>query len=274
MGLDVYLNRYYDKTKADSIEAEYERRSDEVWKNIPGRGDKEYEELTEEEKDKACAETRKIKEELGLGEWGELPSTLKEKVRLDSKKYPEHMFKIGHLRSSYNQGGINHVVAQLTKGKDLYWIFEPPDQKYTFQPDWPNALKRAIMLVEEYGSMIRDHGGLSVSTISHNMFSKKFEEINDIKAMEIYISEKERESSFSDGYSNINGHFYHKKPLRVVGAIPGVDALNHPCVYLIIKSKSDEHSNWYLQALEIVVEMCEWVLSQEDKERYYLDWSS
>ena len=37
-----------------------------------------------------------------------------EEVRLDSKVHADHMFKIGYLRSSYNDGGIDRILRWLT----------------------------------------------------------------------------------------------------------------------------------------------------------------
>jgi len=41
------------------------------------------------------------------------------------------------------------------------------------------------------------------------------------------------------------------------------------CVYVVTESDN----SWYLQALEIVRETIEYVLSRENKEQYYLHWS-
>lgn len=34
-----------------------------------------------------------------------------EKIEIDSKVYPDHLFKVGYLRSSYNGGGIERVLG-------------------------------------------------------------------------------------------------------------------------------------------------------------------
>jgi hypothetical protein len=53
-----------------------------------------------------------------------------ENIQQNSKKYPTHYFKVGYFRSSYNEWGLNRVLTK-TIGKDLYYIFEPPDKKMT-----------------------------------------------------------------------------------------------------------------------------------------------
>jgi hypothetical protein len=53
--------------------------------------------------------------------------------------------------------------------------------------------------------------------------------------------------------------------------IPGIQTVlgTRPCIYVVTESDN----TWYLQALEVVRETIEFVLSQEDKELYYLHWS-
>ena len=41
------------------------------------------------------------------------------------------------------------------------------------------------------------------------------------------------------------------------------------CVYVVTESDN----TWYIQALEIVRDTIKYVLSKEDKEKYYLHWS-
>jgi hypothetical protein len=62
------------------------------------------------------------------------------------------------------------------------------------------------------------------------------------------------------------------KPLQVVGAIPGRH-FGKPCVYLVIQ-ESDADGLWLEQALEVVVETCEWVMAQPDCAACRLHWSA
>jgi hypothetical protein len=61
------------------------------------------------------------------------------------------------------------------------------------------------------------------------------------------------------------------EPLKVLAMIPGIQTVlgTRPCIYVVTESDN----TWYLQALEVVRETIEFVLSQEDKELYYLHWS-
>jgi len=109
MGLDVYLYRCADRAKAKALEEQYETESSAIWEAITG--DRKYEECSDAEKDEARAQTKALAERLGLGEWGDNPAC--EKVELPSTKYPDHYFKVGYWRSSYNGAGINSILTFL-----------------------------------------------------------------------------------------------------------------------------------------------------------------
>jgi hypothetical protein len=68
-----------------------------------------------------------------------------------------------------------------------------------------------------------------------------------------------------------------KKPLPVHGIIMGFEkgffgTEPVPCTYLVWED--EEKFEWYTQALEIVIETCDWVLAQKDKSKYWISWSS
>lgn len=148
MGLDVYLQKCDDFDEMIRLEEEYEKRSEATWNSIC----KPIGQMSDDEKNKCREKNKKIAEELGLGEWGQY---LKEKdIKKDSKKYPEHMFKIGYFRSSYNSGGINHVLNDYGM-EDLYWIFQVGDDYHIF-PDWDEALNRVNGLIKKIKEVMKD----------------------------------------------------------------------------------------------------------------------
>ena len=264
MGLDVYLYKCADKETADRLEAEYERGSDEVWASYGA-----YDSMTDDQKEEARTRNNAIKQELGLGEWGESPA--KEKIEHDDGRFPDHYFKIGYFRSSYNDGGINNVLKRRLGLPDLYAIFEPGDQ-YEFAPNWAQSLERA----RDTLARLRERrtgpmAGIDCFVAIPNMFTARHELPNSAEAaLAIYKGEKERASSFQS-YSNISGIF-HMDGLECYGFIPGMtDSFDLPCTYIIYKSDGFE---WYEQALEIVIATIEYVMAQPDIENYYLVWSS
>src|SRR3990167_2782902 len=100
MGLNVYLYKCADRAEADRVEAEYNQRSEAIWAEY---GD--YNQMTVGQKHEAVQRAEAVKQELGLGDWGQ--SQLRETIWIDSAKYPDHLFKIGRFVSSYNDSGIN-----------------------------------------------------------------------------------------------------------------------------------------------------------------------
>jgi len=254
MGLDVYLYKFEDLATSKRIQEEYEKGSEKIWADI--QQDKKYEELTEEQKNEARRRTDELEKEL------KVKDNEGEKIEINSSKYPDHYFKVGYLRSSYNDGGLNRVVGDAI-GIDLYTILNP-NEEYEFKPDWD----KAKVLTEEAIAKFADYAKQGSYRVSqcyafHNKVSSSEE------ALKIFLQEKERNNKsnpewVSDDYSNSNGKFF-MKGFKINAVINGTDR-----VYLVYEADL----TWYQQALEIVLETIEYVLSQPDKEKYVIHWSS
>lgn len=262
MGLDVYLYRYENKSETDRIENEYTSKSDKIWADA---GD--YDSLTQEQKDDCYKKCLSIAQELGLDVHG-YDNNNKKRIEINSKLDPDHIFKIGYFRSSYNSNGLNRVLSNMGI-YDLNDIFEPDDE-CSFQPDWAIALETCDKAIKD----LESKGNYRCFEISDNMFSPS--ECNSEKqAMDIFLSEKTKESDDSrifHNYSNINGSFYLDGPLKVLAIIPGNKIFmnsKNKCSYIIV----DDDNDWYITALKIVKETIEWVLKQDDINKYYLYWS-
>lgn len=265
MGLDIYLYRYENKELTDTLETKYQEFSKSNW------GDKSYESLSQEEKDQLSAADKRYAAELGLDSWG-YDKINKEQIEFPSKKYPDHYFKIGYFRSSYNDGGINRILLNLGLSS-LARIFNTNDDGYVISPDWTLALIK----VKEVIDQLKQKPNLRCFDVSWNTFRNP----NDCKitdeseALLTYMEErnKNNDKDFSS-YSNINGIFNHSEPIKVYGILSGVkkalftDQLL-PCAYVVC----DGPNEWYIQALEIVQETIEYVLEQPDKDKYFLHWS-
>ncbi len=181
------------------------------------------------------------------------------------------MFKIGYFRSSYNDGGINRKL-EMVGAPSLYEIFPHSDSDYSFQPNWEESRAKAKEALDILKS--KDNG-YEVTEFSANIFTEPT--VTSAKqALEIFNKELERngnrQSAFGGSYSNRDGNFFLNKPLEVVAVIPGTTDMlgKRPTTYVIYKS---EGANWYLKALEIVIETCEYVLAQKDSDKYWLHWS-
>lgn len=269
MGLDVYLYRIDDYAKYKRLTDEYETKSGEQWEAI---GD--YEKLTEEQKEAAREADLALAKSLGLEEWGKYPGEVK--IERDSRLYPEHLFKVGYLRSSYNEGGINRLLRDRLN-TSLDDIFEAGD-KYEFQPDWQASRARAIKTLEAWRALDARMGGKSyrVFEAKMNMFTRPDEVIrSSADALRAFQEQLEaHKDSEWKSFGNKVGDFYLGEPLKVAALIPGASDLlgrGYATTYVVVE---DESGGWYAQALEIVIENCEWVLEQPDKELYWLHWSS
>lgn len=279
MGLDVYVYRCPDRAAARASEAEFEKISETVsaklrqrlfgstdWKamdNYPQEKRDEFWRLQKEE-------TAPVRERLGIPEQGYGHST-DEKIERDSAKHPEHYFKIGYFRSSYNDGGFNAYARRLGI-PSLNGIFDNEGGEYEFVPDWAKARDAAVNAL----TVLRKKDfGFDVFEVAPNVFSGPPLITNENEALATFkkqFDQWQEEQNGFESYSNGEGH-YMRKGCTIHAALPGTkDFLGRAltCTYLVVKR---DEENWYAQALEIVIETCNYVLEQPDRDHYYLHWS-
>jgi hypothetical protein len=309
MGLDVFLRKFVDCDAHVAYEKRQEEQHGKHWGESFAATGKKYEELTKDEEDAAYELYKSMNETWDRANPPTEREVEPESIEINSKVYPDHMFKIGYLRSSYNDGGINHVLSN-TIGKDLYYVFfggrEEEPREYHTKPDWPACLVRAREVRDDFARDCAKGGGYAVMRVRYNGLRGFDDLVKDEKsALEMFRVEldkhrerlakleaegKKPDSTWDSGhYSNIHGHFMLSKPMRVAGIILGTEEniiavvrgernTIAPATYVVYET--DDAANgkrphdWYQCALEIVVEMLEWVLAQPDIDRYRLSWSS
>lgn len=258
MGLDVYLYRYVNRKETEEREKKYQEFQNKIWAEA---GD--YDSLSSEKKDELRDKCKEYAKSLGLDEWGD-DNLTKFKVEENSTLYPEHMFKIGYFRSSYNGGGINRVLANM--GLPTLGDIMGAEDEYVFQPNWKKALDNVESVIEQ----LKTNGAYRVEAISGNWFKDNGIK-SEAQALEVFMKEMEGHKGADYGYSNANGHFYMNDPIKVLALIPGKQTIlgERDCTYVVTESDN----TWYIQALEIVKETIQYVLNSETEEQYYLHWS-
>lgn len=270
MGLDVYLYKYENREETERLEKQYSDFSESNWSKAG-----EYEKLTETQKDELRKEDEDYAKSLGLKRDGDDPR--KECIELPSSKYPDHYFKVGYWRSSYNGGGINRIMANLGLPGLSEIVGRDEDDEYVFSPDWQMSLIRVKQAIEA----LKAKGNYRCFNFSWNGFSdpRECKVTDEQTALAKFLEEQARDNKTMDGYSNSAGEF-HFNGLKVYGIIHGVSedivskiqgrSVSLPSAYIITEGENE----WYIQALEIVQETIEYVLSQPDVDKYYLHWSS
>ena len=143
MGLDIYLYRYDNFEKTRQLEENYNSFSEKLW-NDAG----EYESLTEEQKDEISNKVQEYALSLGLDKWGS-PINGMEQLEESHPDYPDHYFKLGYFRSSYNSGGIERILRNLGL-PTMDDIFKHKGEDYHFQPNWEESLVRCEEVIEEF----------------------------------------------------------------------------------------------------------------------------
>ncbi len=266
MGLDVYLSYYKDFKQSKENEEVFEKFSNNMWESV-----KEVEGVVLSEKTKTSVweVLKKEAAKYGLDDYG-CDITYCERIELDSQLYPEHYFKIGYFRSSYNDSGINTILKDVG-APNLYDIFDHDDDEYEFSPDWNNSLYQ----VNEAIKIVKANKGYRVETISANMFSPDDVFTSSTSALAKFkktLEDNKGAKKFTD-FSNRDGNYYiGKKGLQVHALLPGKNIMGNPCTYAIYKAIDGD--KYYLEALEIVKETIEYILKQDDPSKYYLRWSA
>ena len=272
MGLDVYLYHYdnFESTKRRETEAkEFLAKAWDV--GVP------YDAMTETQKEAARAACKEFYEAKGLDEWGS-DEKGKRSIEIDYPSSPDHLFKIGYFRSSYNDSGIDRLM-RMAIGETLGSLFDVSDD-YVVQPNWAASLARTKSALERWKAVVAEHGAWSVSRInSPLLFDDRKEGITSAdQAMAKFLEVRSRSignASAMLSFSSSDGDFYlAEKPPVFRGFLYGQASLlgrSAPCIYAVSEFTGIE---WYWTALEIVAETCRYVLNAPDPERYYLHWSA
>lgn len=271
MGLDVYLYKEPLETRQAEAElvSQYSTESEAIWDKAIG--DRDYSNLSTEEKDKCSKDCEDLAASLGLDKEG--CSTLKTDARQDSKLYPDHMFKIGYFRSSYNGAGTNSVLRKVGVGQ-MQDLFEVGDD-YHVVPDWKVCLENiegAIVKFQEF--MKTDVSKYEVEIC--NCFSFIDDSDSTEKTMDIFMEllKSHPEGEFGRNLSSKEGFFFlNGKKIMGFRPVKSIGGLN---IHLICESEMEDGGttyDWYLKALEIMKETCEWVLAQDKPEDYTMHWS-
>lgn len=259
MGLDIYLTRYNNLKSTLEKEKRYTELSEKSWKEAG-----EYNSLTEEQKTLLREKDLKLSNSMGLDSYGEDVSA-KETIEKDSSLYPDHYFKVGYFRSSYNEGGINRILKNLGL-KTLNEIFENSNDEYIFKPNWEKALINVNDVLNEF----RKKEPYRVHKVSQIFSEPKVTSEKD--ALDLFINEIEKHKNCDYNYGNSLGDFSYHEPIKVLAMIYGKEEFlgrRANCIYVITNSTNE----WYIQALEIVKETIEYVISNENTDQLYLRWS-
>jgi hypothetical protein len=262
MGLDIYLKKCPDLAAANAAEQARDEEIEALWEEVGG-----YNKATEAQRAEIGVKADEIAKKHGCtGYFGDHASI----TAIDAKAStidPEHMFKIGYFRSSYNGGGINHVLENIGL-PTLHEIFQPNDQ-YEFKPDWDAALARCNGAIAGYEAHLASPMGKYSA-----MFVDAINQVsNERDALEIFAKEVAREHAPDfRSYSNGQGTFY-RDGIKAVGFMPGRSIINTPGMYVVYEKEVHGKPDWYLTALKIVRETIEHVIAQPDSQHFYLTWS-
>ncbi len=268
MGLDIYLYRYEDREASDKLDALLDKLTDKALKQAGGDRD-EYVRLSDE-----------IYKKHGVTDGCGCDTPLKKCIEEPSKLHPEHLFKVGYFRSSYNHGGINYLMREHIK-TDLGAIMGFADE-YCFQPDWALSKQRALDAMAELRALDAKTKFRAIEIDVFNPFSAPPTVTNGAEAVAAAQPVIEdamkpgKEHPFGNDFANSTGLFLltsQPKCLAFVAACDDFMGRNTPKIFAIVEAKPGDVFGWSIQALEIVVETCDYVLASGETNKYFLHWS-
>lgn len=212
------------------------------------------------------------------------PEPPAEHIEIDHPKYPDHLFKIGYWRSSYNEGGINSI-ARKYGFPDLYQITfgdkdEDDGSEYHVWPNWMEVWKRAEAALVKYDEVIGKLGGVSTRTVRMKSWGPGSKPTNEQEALTTFLKHREQMWERTDSgneaysYSSAEGEFWMAHPQEIVAAIPGTEewlGTAEPCMYLML---NEEIPETYRQSLEIVRDTALHCIDQGPEALFYLGWSA
>lgn len=281
MGLDIYLYKCHVESveKLRQIDNDIEKIENDLWED--GR---EYESYSESEKESIRSKSKELVaayvEEHAVpvfqagSETYSYDTRGEEKIEIDSSLHPEHMFKIGYFRSSYNAGGLESRARNLNL-PSLHDVFDAGDE-YSFKPDWEASLARAKAARDKWSAEAKRMKGFDVFVEKGNPFSPS-PITSQRDALDAVLKAAEKwgsESGGFDSYSNGQGSFF-KTGIQVHAMFVGTTEVlgrTVPAVYVATKSEKGG-IDWYVDAWDVVVETCEYVLSQDEPEKFFFHWS-
>lgn len=262
MGLDVYLKQCNDLESARKREQEAETLSEKLWEEVGG-----YNSASEAEKDSIRDKTQEIYKSLNLDSYGQAQEI--DCIEQNSTLYPEHLFKVGYLRSSYNSGGINSVLKRFNC-PDLYDIFEP-NEEYNFTPDWNGAQARAQEAIDTLNAFMKSDMANYDAIRVTDFPGGGVKEPQDALAVFKEQMDRKKGGTGFNSYSCREGEFW-LDGITVVGVVPNTGWGGGS--YIIVRNDKEESDlQWYKEALEVTKEMIDFVLAQPNPNTYYLAWS-
>lgn len=203
-----------------------------------------------------------------------------DEITLKEVKFPDHNWTPSHFRSSYNGTGFNSFCRTRYNLDGLYYIFnynyteedETENRKKrsmladkSFKPDWVESKKRADKLLK----LITEDPikNIDVSTFTPRPGNK------DALPVDIFrraYMDSMTGKYFGNEYSfkTSEGLFTLENPMSVLAVLYGQDK------FYIFSEPKYSPTEYYEEAITILKEGIDYVLSQPDIENYGYYWSA
>lgn len=275
MGLDVYL---YDRSQMDQ-----EERRTKAYRDS-GLVD-ENDDYTPAAVAMSDAERRAKLDELDAA----YPYSFATDV--PSEKHPTHHCNRRYLRSSYNGGGFNRAVPEMTGDPHatFYDVFEEvigsgDEYEYRLEPKHIPALERAAAKAKRIAEQIRDGDSLRAVEVTSMMdvglgrsqLWSKPPTADEVLAWYREATESATRDPNWNAYTTAKGTIFHPG-LTVLGVAVGRDVLGSPAAILVYRDGPNEGDavDHYAATAEIAAEFAEEAIMLIQRDGYAeIHWSA
>jgi len=272
--LEISLIKFNDFAKTLLVEKKWDDSHSDIFEEIA----KGREKLEDEDYAQLRRNVSVLSGAMGLSDKGEDYKN-KEFIELESTVHPSHPFRVGTLFDTMDEFALSVVLGNMGI-PTLHDIFSD-QQEYVddgggieyVRPDWPVCLDTVFDAVRMLKERMNSGEDLMVSTVSLPASMVGVCPTGPSSAIEHYKKELQyaRAKGIDKNYHNSAGWYFTHKALSIRAAIPGtktIDGASVPVTYLVYNVNME----WYLNALLIVRETIEYVLSQPEGEhdKYWL----
>jgi hypothetical protein len=210
------------------------------------------------------------------------------RLGMPSKKYPDLLFEIGYFRSSYNSFGINRLlnINFDTEIGKLFGFDEESEIEFKDGPkeddyiplceiNWQCSLDNLKELYEKMSTAEMYYYNINIgSTLSFNEMISKTE--YETKTEMNNLIKKERSGPYADSDLSICGYTIMTKKLFNIMRLHVMELIKDR-VYnfgLVAGLKVDDDYRYYLKCIEVMMETCKYVLTEQNPKECYLYFST
>ncbi|MEO7717342.1 MAG: hypothetical protein ABIY70_14165 [Capsulimonas sp.] len=307
MSFELQLRLYKDyavaKEQHSALWDEHRRLEEEVFGDRISNMWKRGGEITQAQHEEYSRRCREASLAMGFDE-NRNHHESEEDIRFPSKRYPDHFFDVGFIRTSYEHNGFDQVLKILTR-KDLAYIFDvvthlgSPNSASTYFPNWLLVAARLAEVSQEFNRRVKEADGAFLTVV--NWIHEPLRDATDV--LQRYVNNRDLEKYdklINEEDSKAAGVWYPEQPITSIdiakqrvqgnqdvpifpyGPLPlhgltrgyiQYHSNDQPKEVLFLVTECLGVYDFYVQGIEIIQEMVDLVLAHPEPNKFAIDWN-